>query len=90
MSDQDRRRLTDETHSIWDQNASFWDNYMGEGNDFHRPLSVLLKPCFRSGFVLDGLREPVFDPQVQNGRSFSWGNFTEIPPVLTVRLRLMD
>lgn len=57
---------------------------------FHRPLSVLLKPCFRSGFVLDRLEEPVFDPQVQGGRSFSWGNFKEIPPVLTVRLRLID
>lgn len=57
---------------------------------FHRSLSVLLEPCFRSGFVLDGLEEPVFDTQVQGKRSFSWANFKELPPVLTVRLRLIE
>jgi 2-polyprenyl-3-methyl-5-hydroxy-6-metoxy-1,4-benzoquinol methylase len=57
---------------------------------FHRPLSVLLEPCFRSGFVLDRLEEPIFDMQVQGRRPFSWVNFKEIPPVLAVRLRLID
>ena len=26
--------LNEETRSIWDQNASFWDDRMGDGNDF--------------------------------------------------------
>src|SRR5947209_19955667 len=30
--------LNEETRSIWDQNASFWDDRMGEGNDFQRIL----------------------------------------------------
>jgi 2-polyprenyl-3-methyl-5-hydroxy-6-metoxy-1,4-benzoquinol methylase len=28
------RRANDETHSAWDANAAFWDEKMGEGNDF--------------------------------------------------------
>src|ERR1700724_3085946 len=30
--------LNEETRSIWDQNASFWDDRMGDGNDFQRIL----------------------------------------------------
>jgi len=30
--------LNDETRDIWDQNASFWDERMGDGNDFQRIL----------------------------------------------------
>jgi 2-polyprenyl-3-methyl-5-hydroxy-6-metoxy-1,4-benzoquinol methylase len=30
--------LNPETLAIWEQNAAFWDAYMGEGNDFHRLL----------------------------------------------------
>ncbi len=30
--------LNEETRQIWDQNASFWDERMGDGNDFQRLL----------------------------------------------------
>jgi SAM-dependent methyltransferase len=35
----DWHELNDESRAIWNQNAGFWDDYMGEaGNDFHREL----------------------------------------------------
>jgi hypothetical protein len=55
---------------------------------FHRPLSVLLGECFRAGFVLDGLEEPVFGPDVEANRPTSWAAYPEIPPILVARLRL--
>ena len=30
--------IIDEVHDIWNKNAAFWDEHMGEGNDFHRLL----------------------------------------------------
>ncbi|GAC1388453.1 MAG: class I SAM-dependent methyltransferase [Ktedonobacteraceae bacterium] len=30
--------LNQEVHDIWNQNAPFWDEYMGEGNDFQKLL----------------------------------------------------
>jgi 2-polyprenyl-3-methyl-5-hydroxy-6-metoxy-1,4-benzoquinol methylase len=36
MADHDR--LNEEVRAIWDQNADFWDQRMGEGNDFHKLL----------------------------------------------------
>lgn len=32
--------LNEETRKIWDQNAAFWDENMGEGNDFQRILTA--------------------------------------------------
>ncbi len=58
-------------------------------NYFHRPLNVLFEPCFQAGFVLDRLEEPVFNGPEQGSHLFSWGNFKQIPPVLTVRFRLI-
>jgi 2-polyprenyl-3-methyl-5-hydroxy-6-metoxy-1,4-benzoquinol methylase len=55
---------------------------------FHRPLGVLFDTCFRAGFVLDGLEEPVFDGTVGGNRLFSWANYREIPPALVARMRL--
>ena len=59
---------------------------------FHRPLETLLGACFETGFVLDGLEEPGFSPEISSGREgLSWGgNFAEIPPVLVARLRLLS
>ena len=56
---------------------------------FHRPMSVLLNVFFTRGFVADGIEEPVFgssDPS----HALDWDNFHEIPPVLAVRLRVLD
>ena len=56
---------------------------------FHRPLEVLLGVGFAAGFVVDGLEEPAFPADHPAGRHpLSWGgNFSEIPPVLVVRMR---
>jgi 2-polyprenyl-3-methyl-5-hydroxy-6-metoxy-1,4-benzoquinol methylase len=56
---------------------------------FHRPLQVLLGAAFDVGFVLDGLEERAFPPDHPEGSTpLSWGgSFSEIPPVLVVRLR---
>ncbi len=35
---QDLKALNEETHNIWNQNADFWDDKMGDGNDFQRLL----------------------------------------------------
>lgn len=56
---------------------------------FERPLSVLFETFFRSGFVLDGLEEPVdaagtFEPDDPDK---VW---EEIPPVLAARMRLVQ
>jgi len=55
---------------------------------FHRTLSELLNAAFRAGLVLDGLDEPYLPPDVtRDAQGLSWRRFTEIPPVLAVRLR---
>ena len=41
---------------------------------FHRPLSVIFKPFFKEGLMLDGLEEPVFRDE---GRQSS--DWNEIP-----------
>ena len=54
---------------------------------FDRPISLLFKTCFDAGFVLDGLEEPVFCEPGASGR-LTWSNYSQIPPVLVVRMRL--
>jgi len=55
---------------------------------FHRPLSVLFSACFEAGFVVDGLEEPPPFASSKSVAPLSWDNYTEIPPILAVRLRL--
>lgn len=57
---------------------------------FDRPLHLLLGAGFAAGFVMDALEERAFSPDNQPGRNpLGWnGKFSEIPPVLVVRLRL--
>jgi len=59
---------------------------------FHRPLQALLGAGFEAGFVLDGLEERAFPPDHPAGTyPLSWGgNFSEIPPVLVARMRLLE
>ena len=38
MSTSEWPELTAETQEFWDQNAAFWDEYIGEGNHFHNQL----------------------------------------------------
>lgn len=58
---------------------------------FHRPLHVLLRAAFDAGFVLDALEEPSFPENYPPDKfPLSWGrNFSQIPPVLVARLRLL-
>jgi len=57
---------------------------------FHRPLQVLLGAGLEAGFMIDGLEERAFPADHPTGSNpLSWGgNFSEIPPVLVVRMRL--
>ncbi len=34
----DESSLNRQAHDLWEQNAAFWDEHMGEGNDFHLML----------------------------------------------------
>lgn len=55
---------------------------------FHRPLSALLAPALKAGFVLDGIEERAFPPEpAGGGGALSWTRFSEIPAALVVRLR---
>jgi ubiquinone/menaquinone biosynthesis C-methylase UbiE len=54
---------------------------------FHRPLNLLFGACFKAGFMLDGLEEPTFAEASSDPAHLSWGSYTDIPPVLAVRLR---
>jgi hypothetical protein len=54
---------------------------------FHRPLSTLFSACFAAGFILDGLEEPAPNVPPPAAAPLSWDNYTEIPPILAVRLR---
>lgn len=56
---------------------------------FHRPLSALLANGFKAGLVVDAIEERAFPPDNIGGSTpLSWnGNFSEIPPVMVVRMR---
>jgi hypothetical protein len=56
---------------------------------FHRSISLLFNTCFKYGFVLDGMEEPVF-PEGFQGESdspLSLSQMPLIPPVLVARMR---
>jgi 2-polyprenyl-3-methyl-5-hydroxy-6-metoxy-1,4-benzoquinol methylase len=57
---------------------------------FDRPLHLLLGAGFAAGLVVDRLEERAFGPDNPPGRNpLGWnGKFSEIPPVLVVRMRL--
>lgn len=52
---------------------------------FHRPLYSLLSIFFNSGLVMDGISEPVFEPQKE--RELGQSRFTEIPWAFVARMR---
>lgn len=57
---------------------------------FDRPLQDYLNLGFRNGFVLDGFEECAYRAGEPQKNPLSWGgNFSEIPPVLVARLRLI-
>lgn len=46
---------------------------------YHRPLSILLEQSFKAGFVVSGIKEPVF--------STDKTEWMEIPPAIIIRLK---
>src|SRR5437868_15323067 len=46
--------LTEHTRSIWDDNARWWDDHMGEGNTWH--LSLIAPACERLLAIQPGER----------------------------------
>ena len=55
---------------------------------FERPLQDYFNLGFQNGFFVDGFEERCFPPGMPQKNPLSWGgNFSEIPPVLVVRLR---
>jgi len=57
---------------------------------FERPLQYYLNAGFENGFVLDGFEERAFPPDHPTSHPLSWGGqFSEIPPVLIARMRLL-
>jgi len=57
---------------------------------FHRPISLLFNTCFRYGFALDGMEEPLFPEgfQDKSRMPLSFNNMPTIPPVLVARMVL--
>jgi 2-polyprenyl-3-methyl-5-hydroxy-6-metoxy-1,4-benzoquinol methylase len=57
---------------------------------FHRPISLLFNTCFKYGFVLDGMEEPVFPKGFQSSSSspFAYSRMPLIPPILVARMVL--
>lgn len=56
---------------------------------FDRPLQAYFDLGFANGFVVDGFEERAFPADHPQKNPLSWGGkFSEIPPVLAVRMRL--
>ena len=58
---------------------------------FHRPIRYYMNVAFQNGFILDGFEERAFPPEHPQTTVLGWGGkFSEIPPVLIARLRLIN
>jgi len=58
---------------------------------FHRPIKDYMNIAFQNGFVLDGFEERPFPPEQPQTATLGWGGkFSEIPPVLIARMRLVS
>ncbi len=57
---------------------------------YHRPISVLFRACFDTGFVVDGIEEPGLPEPVNQETGVEWNCMREIPPVLVARMKLTE
>lgn len=58
---------------------------------FNRPLQYYMNIGFQNGFVVDGFVERAFPPEHPQTSPLGWGGkFSEIPPVLVMRMRLIS
>ena len=57
---------------------------------FHRSISLLFNTCFKYGFVLDAVEEPVFPEGFHSSSDspFAYGRMPLIPPILVARMVL--
>jgi SAM-dependent methyltransferase len=56
---------------------------------FERPIQYYMNLGFQNGFVVDGFEERAFPPDYAQTNPLGWGgNFSEIPPVLVMRMKL--
>ena len=56
---------------------------------FERPIQYYMNLGFQNRFVVDGFEERAFPPEHPQTNPLAWGgNFSEIPPVLVMRMRL--
>lgn len=56
---------------------------------FERPIQYYMNLGFQNGFIVDGLEERAFPPEHPQDHPLGWGGkFSEIPPVLIMRMRL--
>jgi len=56
---------------------------------FERPLQYYMNIGFQNGFIVDGFEERAFPPDHPQTSPLGWGgNFSEIPPVLVIRMKL--
>ena len=56
---------------------------------FERPIQYYMNLGFQNGFIVDGFEERAFPPDYPQNNPLSWGgNFSEIPPVLVMRMKL--
>jgi len=58
---------------------------------FDRPLQYYLNLGFQNGFVLDGFEERAFPPEIPQNHPLGWGGkFSELPPAIVARMRLVS
>jgi len=58
---------------------------------FDRPLQYYMNLGFKNGFVLDGFEERAFPPETPQNFPLGWGGkFSELPPVIVARMRLLE
>jgi len=56
---------------------------------FERPIQYYMNLGFQNGFIVNGFEERAFPPDHPQNKPLGWGgNFSEIPPVLVMRMRL--
>jgi len=57
---------------------------------FERPIQYYMNIGFQNGFIVDGFEERAFPPEHSQTNLLSWGGkFSEIPPVLIIKMRLI-
>ena len=81
--------------------SRYMSNYQSEGLAlrgqikpqlyFERPLQYYMNIGFQNGFVVDGFKERAFPPEHPQTSPLGWGGkFSEIPPVLVMRMKLLS